>query len=135
MKKIGLFFFIFSIASRLFSQNVYPTHWWVGMKDPSLQLMIHGENIAGKLPMYKLSPAGMKLAEGVTLKSVKRVENPNYIFLDLVIDKNARPGERIFSFGAPGREVKIKYDLRARNKENGKTRIQGVTARDFIYLL
>jgi hypothetical protein len=25
--------------------NVYPTHWWVGMKDPSLQLMIHQKDI------------------------------------------------------------------------------------------
>ena len=75
--------------------------------------MIHEEDIANKIPMYKLSPAGMKLAEGITLKMVHRVENPNYVFLDLVIDKNAKPGERTFSFGPPASAVKIKYELKS----------------------
>ena len=105
------------------------------MKNPKLQLIIHHQDIAEKIPMYKLSPAGMKLAEGVTLKAIQRVENPNYVFLDLVIDKSAKPGARTFSFGPPSKAVKIKYELKARNKENGKTRIQGVTQADFIYLL
>ncbi len=117
------------------SQNVYPTHWWVGMKNPKLQLMVHQENIASKIPMYKLSAAGMKLAQGVTLKAIHRVENPNYIFLDLVIDKNANPGERTFSFGPPASAFKIKYEIKSRSNENGKSRIQGVTQTDFIYLL
>ena len=77
----------------------------------------------------------MKLADGVTLKAVNRVENPNYIFLDLVIDKNAKPGKRSFSFGPPSTGIKIDYELKARSKENGKSRIQGVTQADFIYLL
>lgn len=137
MKKsfsFGICFFAVLIS---FSQeiNVYPTHWWIGMKNPKLQLMIHEEGIANKIPMYKLSPAGMKLAEGVTLKMVHRVENPNYVILDLVIDKNAKPGERTFSFGSPASAVKIKYELKSRNTENGKTRVMGVTAKDFIYLM
>jgi neopullulanase len=137
MKKLFSFTACFLAVLISFSQqiDIYPTHWWTGMKNPNLQLMIHQENIAGKIPMYKLSAAGMKLADGVTLKAVKRVENPNYIFLDLVIDKNAKPGERTFNFGPPSAGIKIKYELKARSKENGKTRIQGVTAKDFIYLM
>lgn len=137
MKKI--FAFIIGCLAVLisFSQHidVYPTNWWVGMKNPKLQLMIHQDNIANKIPMYKLSAAGMKLAEGVTLKMIHRAENPNYVFLDLVIDKNAKPGERTFSFGSPSNGIKINYELKARSKENGKTRIKGVTAKDFIYLM
>ncbi len=129
---IGCFAALFSLSQDI---TVYPTNWWVGMKNPKLQLMIHQENIATKIPMYKLSASGMKLADGVTLKMIHRVENPNYVFLDLVIDKNAKPGERTFSFGTPANGVKIKYDLRSRSKENGKTRIKGVTAKDFIYLM
>lgn len=105
------------------------------MKNPNLQLMVHGENIANKIPMYKLSPAGMKLAEGVQLKMIHRVENPNYLFLDLVIDKAAKAGERIFSFGSGVSTVKIKYELKARSTENGKTRVQGITSKDFLYLM
>jgi len=127
---------IFSVLISFSQQlNIYPTHWWTGMKNQNLQLIVHQENIAGKIPMYKLSAAGMKLADGVILKAVNRVENPNYIFLDLVIDKNARPGKRSFRFGPPSTGIKIDYELKARSKENGKTRIQGVTQADFIYLL
>lgn len=132
---VGLLFTLLLFAKLQGQPNVYPSNWWVGMKNQKLQLMIHEAGIANKIPMYKLSAAGMKLAEGVTLKLVHRVENPNYIFLDLVIDKNAKPGERTFSFGPPSNNVKIKYELRSRNKENGKTRIKGVTAKDFIYLM
>ncbi|MGZ8540855.1 MAG: glycoside hydrolase family 13 protein [Chitinophagaceae bacterium] len=124
------------LFAELFAQpNLYPTNWWVGMKNPKLQLMIHQENISNQIPMYKLSASGMKLAEGVTLKMIHRVENPNYVFLDLVIDKNTKPGERTFSFGSPANGIKLKYELKARSKENGKSRIQGVTQADFIYLL
>jgi glycosidase len=115
-----------------FSQDIYPSNWWVGMANSNLQLMIHQEKIADKIPMLKLSPAGMKLAEGVVLKKIYRPQNPNYVFLDLVIEKNAKPGMRTFKLG---NAFSISYELRARNKENGKTRIQGVTANDFIYLM
>src|SRR5688572_2491103 len=136
MKKfITIICFLSFTCISLLSQEVYPTHWWTGMKNSNLQLIVHHEDIAGKIPMYKLSAAGMKLADGVTLKAVHRVENPNYVFLDLVIDKNAKPGERTFTFGNPATGFKLKYQLRARNKENGKTRIQGVKQSDLIYLL
>jgi len=135
MKKATFILFFAFTCNSLLSQDVYPTHWWTGMRNPNLQLIIHLENIAAKIPMYKLSAAGMKLTDGITLKAVHRVENPNYVFLDLVIDKNAKPGERTFSFGNPATGFKIKYQLKPRNKENGKTRIQGVTQTDLIYLL
>jgi len=117
-----LIIFLFSLITAhysLFSQDIYPTHWWVGMKNPNLQLILHEEGIANKIPMYKLSAAGMKLADGVTLRKVHRAENPNYVFLDLVIDKNAKPGERTFSFGPPSSALKIKYELKARDKARG----------------
>lgn len=124
------------ICTDLLSQlTVYPSHWWAGMKDSKLQLMVRSENIAGKIPMYKLSTAGMKLAEGVTLKSIDRVQNPNYVFLNLVIDRDAKPGKRTFSFGPPSNNIKIDYELKARSTENGRSRIQGVSAKDFIYLI
>jgi len=136
MKKLIVFVqILFLNFISVFSQDLYPTHWWTGMKNPNLQLIVHHENIAARIPMYKLSATGMKLADGVTLKKVNRVENPNYVFLDLVIDKNANPGERTFSFGDPVNGIKIKYLLKARDKENGKTRVQGVNQSDLIYLL
>jgi len=136
MKKIVflLLVYLFFIVS-LFSQDVYPSNWWVGMKNPNLQLMIHHKDIANIIPYYKLSAAGMKLADGITLKGIHHTENPNYVFLDLVIDKNAKPGVRNLSFVIPGSHFTLAYELMARSKENGKTRTQGITSKDFIYLM
>lgn len=136
MKKIiGALLPLLFFSFPLLSQNVYPSNWWVGMKDQKLQLMIHHKDIAAVIPVYKLSAKGMRLADGITLKAVHQVENPNYVFIDLVIEKNAKPGVRTLSFTKPGAPFTIKYELKARNKENGKTRTQGITSKDFIYLM
>ncbi len=115
--------------------DVYPTHWWIGMKNPDLQLMVHSKDIADKIPMIKIMEAGIKLADGVTLKKIERVENPNYIFFDLVIDKNAKPGNRTFSFGTGDKKINIDYELKERRKGNGTLYAQGVTSADLVYLI
>lgn len=133
MKKLFTFYLLL-LASFSFSQtvNIYPTHWWAGMKWNKLQLMIHGDKIAEQFPMIKMSPAGIKLATGVKLLKINRVENPNYIFLDLSIDASARPGKFSFPFL---RNTKIEYELKPRRKGNGTAFAQGVTSKDFIYLI
>lgn len=110
----------------------YPTHWWTGMKWNKLQVMVHGDKIADEFPMVKMKPGGMKLATGVRLTRINRVENPNYIFLDLVIDETAKPG----SFNLPFLKNKeFRYELKPRRKGRSKEFAQGVTSRDFIYLI
>ncbi|MBN8877395.1 MAG: cyclomaltodextrinase C-terminal domain-containing protein [Sphingobacteriales bacterium] len=133
MKKAFAFVLCYFIVFACIAQemHLYPSNWFTGLKNSKLQLIVHQEGIASKIPMYKLSAAGMKLADGVTLKMVHRVENPNYVFLDLVIDKNAKPGMRTFNFGP----VQVKYELKAKHSGNGKTRVLGVTSKDFIYLM
>ena len=58
-------------------ERVEPASWWVGMKDDRLQLLVHGDRVAELQP--KLS------YPGVTLVSAERVENPNYLFVNLRI--------------------------------------------------
>ena len=36
---------IFRIAAASAQPKIYPTNWWVGMKDPNLQLMVHQQDI------------------------------------------------------------------------------------------
>ena len=137
IKKLVFILLLISYFSQLSAQNleIYPTHWWIGMKNPNLQLMIHSDKIAAKIPMIKMPATGMKISEGITLKKIERVENSNYIFLDLVIDKNAKAGEHIFSFGTGENKININYELKERRKGNGTLYAQGVTSSDFIYLL
>ncbi len=134
MKKIFISFWLLIYYSASFSQSatVYPTHWWTGMKYNKVQLMVHGEKIADQFPMIKMSAAGMKLATGVRLIKINRVENPNYIFLDISIDAAAKPGKFRFPFL---QNINLEYELKPRRKGNGTLFAQGVTTKDFIYLI
>ncbi len=134
MKKISIILCTVFLASiSTFSQDIYPTHWWTGMKEPRLQLMIHRDRVA--MEKISLSPY-----PGVKLVKQSKTDNPNYLFIDLVIDKTAKPGKlkfRIDNLQSP-EAVSFKtfdYELKARSKGNGKTRVKGVTAKDFVYLL
>ncbi len=109
--------------------GIYPTHWWVGMKNPKLQLMLYGKD------MGLFSKVSINY-QGVKVEKISNVENKNYLFVDLLISISAKPGrfKILLSGGGRGSED-ISYELKARSKEDGKTRVQGVTAKDFIYLL
>ncbi|HMK04287.1 MAG TPA: alpha-amylase family glycosyl hydrolase, partial [Ferruginibacter sp.] len=136
MKKILLAFTISLLSVLTFAQTegykCYPTHWWTGMKWNKVQVMLHGNKIADDFPMIKMGPGGVKLATGVSLLKIDRVENPNYIFLDLAIDASAKPGKFSFPFV---KNKNIQYELKPRRKGNGNEYAQGVTSRDFIYLV
>ncbi len=130
MKKTLLLFLSLTLLVNLaFSQKlerIEPMFWWVGMNNPKLQLLVHGTDIA-KLDV-QMSYSGVKLVK------VSKVENPNYLFLDLEIDADAKAGKFPIEFMQGGkRKLQYIYELKAR--ESGPTRIQGVSNKDLIYLL
>lgn len=136
MKKIfliGQFLFLFSCC--LLAQqriNVYPTHWWTGMKNHRLQLMIHAStNIAVDKLVLRSSSKDVKVTK------VYKSENRHYIFADLEISPSAKPQTVKFSFGGiiAGEWQSFDYQLKPRSKENGKSRIVGVTSADLMYLI
>lgn len=130
IKLITTLFFVF-LATSLFAQipdleRVEPAFWWTGMKNPKLQLIVHGKNIAARA--VKLNYTGVKLTE------VHKVENPNYLFLDLEIAPSAKTGSFPILFSASGKpDLQYKYELKTRNL--AANRAQGVTSKDLIYLL
>ena len=136
MKKILFLLFAFHFSLLSFAQTgtykCYPTHWWTGMKWNKLQIMIHGDKVAENFPMVKIGPKGMSLATGVNLVRINRVENPNYIFLDLVIDATAKPGKFSFPFV---KNMNLDYELKPRREGNGTDYAQGITSKDFMYLI
>ncbi len=132
-KNICSVFLAFLISCTIFSQELYPTHWWVGMKNQKLQLMIRRDRVANE----KLS---MTPYPGVRLTSQTKTENSNYLFVDLIISSLAKPGKIKFRLNnLQGQEgntsVNFEFELKTRNKENGKTRVQGVNSKDLVYLL
>ena len=56
--------------------RVDPTDWYVGMKNPSLQLMVYGKNIASVKDVTTDYP-------GVVIDSIVRLESPNYLLVYL----------------------------------------------------
>lgn len=104
--------------------DCYPTHWWIGMKEPKVQIMIHGKDIANGNG-YTINYPGVKL------KKVHKIENPNYIFLDIQISTNAKPGIIKIKNG----NTTIDFPLKNRRIGNGTDFAQGVTSKDLIYLV
>jgi len=123
---VCLFLHITAIAQVPALERVEPAFWWVGMNNPKLQLVVHGNNIASR--EVKLNYAGVSLAE------VHKVENPNYLFIDLMVSADARPGKFNIEFLAKNqKKLSYAYELKARDKS--PNRIMGVTNKDFIYLI
>ncbi|MBE9599168.1 glycoside hydrolase family 13 protein [Pedobacter sp. MC2016-24] len=107
-------------------ERIEPMNWWVGMHNPKLQLLVHGENIALLQPQLNYP--------GVTLTKVNKVENPNYLFLDLEISKDTKAGTFPIQFVLNGKK-KLQYDYELKNRDQSASRIQSVTSADLIYLL
>ena len=87
MKNIILFIFLLPLYA--FSQNsierVEPSFWWAGMNNTQLQIMVYGKNISQLKPQIKY--------EGISIQKTVSMENSNYLFIYLNIDKNTVPGD------------------------------------------
>ncbi|MDR6784208.1 glycosidase [Pedobacter africanus] len=105
-------------------ERIEPMFWWVGMNNPKLQLLVHGTGIAAL--DVQLEHPGVKLAK------VHKVENPNYLFLDLEIDRDAKAGKFPIVFNKEGKK-KLQYTYELKKRESN--RIQGLSSKDLIYLL
>ena len=105
--------------------RVEPLSWWVGMKT-DLQLLIQGTGISG----YDVAVEGGK---GVSVEKVTKAESPNYLFVDVKIDGNARPGTYYIVFSKDGQSFKYPYVIAAR--EEGSAERKSFTTADMIYLI
>jgi neopullulanase len=103
-------------------ERANPTNWWVGMKNPKLQVLLYGKNLKGSKVNLTYS--------GVTLEQVQEVENPNYLFLDLHLAPDTKAGSLTINLNKNGQNTNFKYELRRRDKKP-----QPITSKDFIYLL
>ena len=110
-------------------KRVDPTNWWVGMKNPALQLMVYGTQIKGSKVTINYA--------GVTVKKVHEVENPNYLFVDLVISPKTKAGKFLIELSPKtpsntGQASKIthSYELKMRDQKP-----QEINSKDLIYLV
>ena len=101
--------------------RIDPTNWFVGMKNPSVQLMVYGTNIKSVKNVTTDYP-------GVAIDSVVRLDSPNYLLVYLNLS-GAQPGEMTLKFD----KTKVKYQLKSREMSGDKR--MGFTNADVLYML
>ena len=107
-------------------ERVEPASWWVGMKDDRLQLLVHGDRVADLAPRLTYP--------GVSITGVERVENPNYLFVNLRIAPETKPGSfRIDFLKGRAKAGSRSYVLNAR--EQGSAERKSFGPQDTIYLI
>ena len=104
--------------------RIDPTDWFVGMKNPQLQLMVYGEGIreADVTTDYP----------GVVIENLVRLDSPNYLLVYLNL-KDAQPGEMTLKFQVKGSKTQVKYQLKQREMSGDKR--MGFTNADVLYML
>ncbi len=112
-----------SFAQKPDVQRINPANWWIGMKNPTLQILVYGKNIG-------TAKVSLKPYNGVKLKKTQTVENPNYIFVDLDISKIAKAGNLQLIFSNGLESTTVNYQLHTRTAKP-----QAVTQADVVYLL
>ena len=107
-------------------KKIEPMNWWVDMVKPDLQLLVYGPNI---------SACDVRINHaGISLKQVVKVENPNYLFLDLHIAPGTPAGVFDIGFVKDKKTMaNYRYELKARKAESMSR--QGFNASDAIYLI
>lgn len=126
-KKLLTFTLLMVIAMNAIAKidRIDPAFWYVGMKNPELQLMVYGKNIATSDVTVNYP--------GVHLGSVVKLESPNYLLVYLTLDKDVNAGKMELTF-TQGKKKEVKmYELKKRDMK-GCERI-GFDASDVLYML
>ncbi|WP_077406981.1 glycoside hydrolase family 13 protein [Microbulbifer agarilyticus] len=106
-------------------ERAEPPFWWANMAEPSLQLMLHGSDLAG---------AEVSLDyPGVTVIGTEREQNPNYLFINLSVSADAKPGTLQIQLRKDDWQQALSYELKQRRA--GSAERQGFDSSDTIYLI
>ncbi|UKB85544.1 glycoside hydrolase family 13 protein [Chryseobacterium sp. MEBOG06] len=117
-----------SIASAAFSQKmlekVEPAFWWKGMKNPELQILVYGKGVANN---------EVTLSDGIQIKNLQKVENPNYLFITVNTNEINVPKFTINIKNGKKNIGSYSYELKQRN--SGSADRSSFTSKDVMYLI
>ncbi len=105
--------------------KIDPPCWFTQMKDPSLQLMVYGKDIASS-DVHLNYP-------GVSIQSIVKLESPNYLLVYLTITDEAKPGTLQLVFTNGAQQLVQPYVLKARKRDALDRK--GFSMSDVLYLL
>ncbi len=112
-----------SYAQKKQFEHVEPPHWWVDMKEASLEVLIHGKGIG-------VNTFEIEKAQDISLKEVKIMPNPNYVLLYLEVSSGA-PAQN-FIIASKGKAGRISYTYQLKERT---AHARSMDQADFIYLI
>ena len=123
---LGQIFLLMSLGASAQIERVEPLNWWVGFVNNDLQLLVKGNNISNAIPSVSY--------DGVHLMSIQKGTSPNYLFLNLNIHAETKPGAFDIVFEQENKEtIRYSYTLNARKKKADA--YEGFNSSDAIYLI
>lgn len=121
------FFLSFTTVAGAAIDRVEPSNWWLGMKEPVFQILLHGVGVGDATPVIE--------SDLVTLERVERVESKNYLFLYLKVSDTATPGRFNIAIhpndGSPVETIDFPLQLRAPDAAD----LKGFDSSDTLYLI
>ena len=103
--------------------RIDPPNWWAGMKNTSVQLLVHSPQIRNAEPSINYP--------GVRIDSVVRLDSPNYQIIYLNIPQSVNPGKMDISFKNGKKSMTVKYEL----KQRDGIQPTPFTSSDILYLI
>jgi neopullulanase len=116
--------------------KVEPPSWWAGHSVNPVRLLLRGRNLGGaRVEAVSFSPATAtgRGEVGVRTGLVRANERGSYLFLDVFVEPNARPGRRSIRLRGPGGAADFTFDIAEPLPRAG--RFQGFTTDDVIYFI
>lgn len=114
-----------AVAANFAVKDIDPPHWWTGMRDNTLQLQIHGDNVRDAVPEIDYP--------GVTIDSVARLDgSPNWQYIYLSIAPGTLSGKMEIKWKEGKKSIRKTYELRARKLMKGA---QGFSSADVLYMV
>lgn len=118
--------FVFCANAKYKIERLEPSFWWAGMKNPELMLMVYGDDISDLSPEINY--------KGVSIQQTIKVENHNYLFINLKLAADIKPGRFEINFTKKGKiQTSFTYELLLREK-NSDLR-EGFNTSDVMYLI
>ncbi len=115
-----------SIVEKNDLERIEPPNWWVGFKNHGLQLLVKHPNISERKPVISYP--------GISIKKVHEADSPNYLFIDLSIDEDAKPGKFNMTFKLENEKDLVQtYELKQREKDAED--FIGFNSSDVLYLI
>lgn len=106
--------------------HVDPPMWWTGMNNPEIMLTLQGNNIADLNPVIGYP--------GLTVKTVTRTTNRNYLFITLALGENIQAGAVKIDF-YKDKKLVLSHNYEIKNRREGSAMRESFGPSDVIYLL